>query len=77
MNIFPEREEADVGQSCGEKIMKIGKWRISAENLWFKKELTWLYLWQCRFILFAFFITDLSGRVIIGNFLIKWEKMFR
>jgi len=57
--------------------MKINKWRISFESLWFKKELPWLYLWQFRFILFAVLINDLTGRIVVCNFLIKGEKMFK
>jgi hypothetical protein len=57
--------------------MRIGKWKISFKNIWGTKELTWLYRWQFKFVLFAVYMTDLVGQVAICNFVIRWEKMFK
>ena len=60
--------------------MKINRWKISFYNQWqdlYVKNPTWLYTFLSKFDLFSFYMNDLSGYIVVLNFKIKWEKLFK
>lgn len=57
--------------------MKIGKWRISFYFLKPFERMHKIHFWRFRLYILHLGCTDLSGNIIICNFRILWEKMFK